>query len=166
MSVSVSPQRVRSTVRGVLSGIQLAVGIFVVISLVRITTACSQNNDLWSRVPTQIARFVDRYYPNSQLQSYDHSGATYHLRLSNGPGMTFDASYSWVDVDGYGMPLPQVMLFDQLPPALYEYLQATSQLNSVFSMERDVPEYRLSMLNSTITFSAETGQLQEQDNQS
>ncbi len=69
------------------------------------------------------------------------------------PGLTFGENYGWTAIDGYGMPLPQVMLFDQLPPRLYAYLQdSQQQLDSVFGMERDSKRYVLTLLDSTLTY--------------
>ncbi len=49
------------------------------------------------------------------------------------------------------------MLFDQLPPKLYDYLQETEQLNSVFSMERDKDYYTLTLLDSMLRYTIATG---------
>ena len=59
------------------------------------------------------------------------------------------------------MPLPQVMLFDQLPPRLYAYLQDSQQLDSVFGMERDSKRYVLTLLDSTLTYDISTGDASE-----
>lgn len=114
-------------------------------------TAC-ENNDLWDKVPQNIAEFIDRYYPDSELESAADAGGVYHIRLKNGPGMTFNADGSWTDINGYGMPVVQVFLFDQLPPKLYNYLQETQQLNSVFIISRDKDYYSIDLLDSSLRF--------------
>ncbi len=119
-------------------------------------TSCHGDDD-WDAMPQDIADFVSQYFPGSGIGSYSHNGDTYHVRIDNGPGITFDSDYAWVSVDGYGMPLPQVLLFDQLPPKLYAYLQDSQQLDSVFSMERDSRRYTLSLLNSTLIYDIATG---------
>lgn len=80
--------------------------------------SCS-HSELWNELPSGASSFINHYYPMSELNSVTHSGETYHVRIDNGPGLTFDESGSWISVDGYGMPLPEVMLFDQLPPRMY-----------------------------------------------
>ena len=132
--------------------------IFVVAMLSTITFSCD-HSELWSDVPGQITKFINRYYPNAELQSVSHTGNTYHIRIDDGPGLTFDADYNWTDINGYGMPVPQVLLFDQLPPKLYDYLQGTQQLNAVFSISRDNNIYTLALLDSTLTFNTDTGEL-------
>lgn len=119
-------------------------------------TNCS-HSELWNEMPSDIASFVSHYFPNSELNSYSHSGNTYHVRIDDGPGLTFGANYAWIAIDGYGMPMPQVLLFDQLPPKLYDYLQETEQLNSVFSMERDKDYYTLTLLDSMLRYTIATG---------
>lgn len=118
-----------------------------------------QNDDEWNDMPQEIASFVSKYFPGEGVNSYTHNGAAYHVRVDDGPGITFGSDYAWESVDGYGMPLPQVMLFDQLPPKLYAYLQDSQQLDSVFSMERDSKRYTLTLLDTTLVYDIESGQI-------
>lgn len=125
-------------------------------ALLFVSSSC-HNNEEWDEMPQEIADFVSKYFPGEGIGSYSHSSTGYHVRIDDGPGITFDNNYAWVVVDGYGMPLPQVMLFDQLPPRLYAYLQDSQQLDSVFSMERDSLRYTLSLLNSDLIYDIKTG---------
>ena len=118
--------------------------------------ACRHGDD-YDELPQKIADFVSRYYPGEGVQSFAEAGGTYHVRIANGPGITFDSSYEWVSINGYGMPMPQVMLFDQLPPKLYGYLQDSQQLDSVFGMDRDSKRYTLTLLSSTLIYDIATG---------
>ncbi|MDE5629520.1 MAG: hypothetical protein K2I69_08170 [Muribaculaceae bacterium] len=128
-----------------------------------IMPASCDNADLWNEVPGEIAEFVNNYYPMSRLQSFSHSDQTYHLRIENGPGMTFNNNYNWITVDGYGMPLPQVMLFDQLPPALYNYLQETERLDAVFSINHNTDNkndsYTAELIDTSVSYDVITGKL-------
>lgn len=118
-----------------------------------------KDNDLWGDLPTEISQFITQYFPGSDIDSYSESANTYHVRLKDGPGMTFNKSYDWEAINGYGMPLPEVLLFDQLPPALYSYLEETSNLGSVFTMERDKSSYTIVLLDSTLSYDIETEQI-------
>lgn len=122
-------------------------------------TACHSDDNDFNQLPQPIAEFVSTYYPGVGVESYSHSADTYHVRVSSGPGMTFGADYAWEAIDGYGMPLPQVMLFDQLPPKLYAYLQDSEQLNSVFSMSRDSKTYTLTLLQSSLYYDIASGEI-------
>lgn len=141
-----------------ISGLRLAAMSIMAIVLCSLPISCD-HSELWDEVPGEISEFINQYYPNSELVSVSHNGNNYHIRIDNGPGLSFDSDYRWVDINGYGMPLPQVLLFDQLPPRLYDYLQETEQLNAVFSMSRDGDKYSLTLLSSTLRFDASTGKL-------
>ena len=128
------------------------------VAMLFVATSC-HSDDEWDEMPQEIADFVSRYFPGEGIGSYTHNGNTYHVRIDDGPGITFDSDYAWEIVEGYGMPLPQVMLFDQLPPKVYAYLQDSQQLDSVFGMERDSKRYTLSLLNSTLMYDIASGEL-------
>lgn len=75
--------------------------------------------------------------------------------------MTFGPDQEWEAINGYGERLPQVLMFDQLPPALFAYLQETENMNDVFAMERDAGIYTVTVLNSTITYDSKTDTIRE-----
>lgn len=122
-------------------------------------SAC-HNNDLWDEMPSEIAEFVSAYFPGSSINSFTQSGDTYRVRVSDGPGITFDKNYKWIAIAGYGMPLPKVLLFDQLPPELYTYLEGAQQLDSVFSLDRDSKSYIVTLQYSTLTYDIATGEIE------
>lgn len=124
--------------------------------LLAVMTACSDNPVLNSDMPREIQSFVTQYYPNTAVIDYSHSNGLYHVRLKDGPGMTFNDDYAWLSINGYGYPLPQVLIFDQLPPALYMYLQETETTDQVFAADRDVSTYTLQLLESTLTYNIAT----------
>lgn len=136
--------------------LQMLLAAMMSAALLFVSSSC-HNNEEWDEMPQEIADFVSKYFPGEGIGSYSHSSTGYHVRIDDGPGITFDNNYVWEVVDGYGMPLPQVMLFDQLPPRLYAYLQDSQQLDSVFSMERDSLRYTLSLLNSDLIYDIKTG---------
>lgn len=136
--------------------------IFLSIGLCCLPSAC-HNTELWSDLPKAVNDFITQYFPNSELQSVSNSGGVCHVRIEDGPGLTFNEKGEWESIDGYGMPLPQVLLFDQLPPKLYGYLQETQQLDSVFSMQRDGVKYTLTLLDSDLYYNSDTGELTGSD---
>lgn len=119
------------------------------------------DNDLYNEMPQPIMEFVAQYFPNTAIQDFTHKGDSYHVVLKNGPGITFGKDYKWLAINGYGMPLPQVFLFDSLPPALYVYLQETENTDNVFAIERDVYGYSLMLLDNTLTYNNSTGRISE-----
>lgn len=121
-------------------------------------TAC-HGDDEWDEMPAPIANFVSKYFAGQGINSYSYNGNVYHVRINDGPGLSFGTDYAWIAVDGYGMPLPQVFLFDQLPPKVYAYLQDSQQLDAVFAVERDTSRYTLTLLSTTLIYDIDTGEL-------
>lgn len=124
-----------------------------------IALGCSNNDDLYNEMPRAIESFVAQYYPNSQLSSFTHNGDRYRLVIKDGPTMVFDNEYQWILLNGNGSPLPGNFLFNELPPEVYSYLQETENLNDVFSVERDSPDYTVMLLDYTIHYDTATGHL-------
>ncbi|MDE5594983.1 MAG: hypothetical protein K2I89_05360 [Muribaculaceae bacterium] len=137
----------------------LFVTIILAVTAVTGTLSGCKDNDLWGDLPSEISQFITQYFPSSDIDSFSESSNTYHVRLKDGPGMTFNKNYDWETINGYGMPLPEVLLFDQLPPALYSYLEETSNLGSVFSMERDKASYTIVLLDTTLHYDIETEEI-------
>ena len=131
---------------------------FLMLLLVFGTQSCSKN-DLYDDVPTEINQFISRYYPNSALASFSTTSTGYVAVIKDGPGITFGKDNKWTSIDGYGSPIPQIFLFDELPPSIYAYLQETENLDSVFIISRDKKQYKLQLLDSTLTYDIATGDL-------
>lgn len=117
------------------------------------------NNEVWDSVPPKIGRFLNQYYPNAELASCDKTGSDWRVRIKDGPGLTFDASQNWIVIAGYGEAIPQALLFDQLPPALYDYLEAVQALNTVYSLERDKEQYTTGLKNTSVVYDIDTGDI-------
>lgn len=152
------PYPAATRVQRLLCRLRLAAALCVAVALALVQGGCS-HADIWSELPADISSFITQYFPNSQLQSYTHNAGSYHVRIDGGAGLTFGATYQWTDIDGYGMPLPQVLLFDQLPPKIFDYLQETEQLNAVFAMRRDATRYTLTLLDNDLIYTIATGEL-------
>lgn len=136
----------------------LNIVLVAVTPLIAVVQSCKDDEE-WGRVPHDIAQFITQYFPNSDINTFSESPTTYHVRIADGPGLTFGKDYSWEAINGYGMPLPQVLLFDQLPPALYKYLEETDNLNDVFSIERDKVNYTVVLLDSTLIYNIASQQI-------
>lgn len=121
-------------------------------------SGCS-NNDLYEDMPAEIQSFISQYYPNSALASFTSSASTYTVIIKDGPTISFGSDYRWTRVDGNGSTLPQVLLFNDLPPELYAYLQETENTNSVFCVSRTAKEYTVELLTEKLTYEIATGQI-------
>ena len=119
--------------------------------------ACSSN--VRDEVPSPITSFVEQYYPGSGLSSYNQTDNGYQVKIANGATLSFDSDYSRTSIDGNGVRLPEVLVYNQLPPALFNYLQSVEQQNSVYRMSRDAHFYKLTMENTVITYDIATGKV-------
>lgn len=119
--------------------------------------SCGEDNDYAGEVPTPIQEFVSEYFPGESITGYSTNGSTYRVKLHNSAALSFDDSYKWISVLGYGNTLPEMFLFDQLPPALYSYIQEMDVVNGVYSVTRDSKDYTLTLLDSTVSYDISTG---------
>lgn len=130
--------------------------IFIISLCALLATAC-QSSDLFKELPGPISKFVSQYWPNPAIASYtEPSPGEYEVVITNGPTLKFDSNYDWTEIDGNGMTLPEVLLFDRLPEKLYDYLSAGSELDNVFSLVRTPRTITVTLLNSTVNYDIET----------
>lgn len=122
-------------------------------------TSC-HDDTVYDSLPRPISEFVSEYYPGSDVSSYttDKAGIS-TVKVTDGPTITFSKDYTWISLDANGNTVPDMFLFDQLPPALYEYLQSTQATHSVYSVTRDAHKYRLRLFDSNLTYDIATSQI-------
>lgn len=133
--------------------------LFVSAALVCFFISCSDSE--YDSMPNSIQNFISQYWPNTNVEScaYSKTDATWTVILKNGPTVTFDNAMSWQSVDGNGMPLPQTLLYDRLPPRLYDYLESGEYLDQVFKMSRDNIRFSVELLNSSLTYDIDSGDI-------
>lgn len=125
--------------------------ILLLMLFVSAVTGC-KGADLWNAMPAEISAFIDLYYPNSEIDSYTKSSAGYSVRLDDGPGFVFDSGRNWTVIDGYGMPLKEIIIYDQTPASLYRYLETINAVAGVFVLARDAKEYQVKLLDDSLTY--------------
>lgn len=131
--------------------------ILCIITIIIPLAACTDSK--WGDLPSSIANFVTEYFPSTAVESYSENNGQYYVKIKNGPSMIFDNSYAWSSIDGEGATLPQVLLFDELPPALYQYLEETESLNSVYRLDRDARQYEVGLFDTALTYIIATGEI-------
>ena len=118
--------------------------------------ACS--NNLWDELPTPVARFIAEYFPGSGIKSYNVTDdGNYRVKIDNSVTLTFDSACNWTCVDGNGGTLPPVFIQDQLPPALLRYLQETEDTDNVYLVVRNGIYYKVTLVDTVLTYEIETG---------
>lgn len=121
--------------------------------------ACGNNE--WDEMPTPIQKFVNQYYPLSEVRSYATSTSGSSVDLKDSALLRFDSSYEWTLVDGRGQQLPNVLLYDQLPPALYNYLLTMEANEGVYSIERDGGKVSAQLLSMKVDYDEVSGDITE-----
>ena len=119
------------------------------------------NSHAWEDMPLQISQFVNKYFPQEGITNYVENDGTYTVGLKNGATARFDDQFHWTSVNGNGGTLPEMLLFDQLPPELYEYLQELSQVDGVYAITRTALMYSAKLLDSTVNFTISTHNLRQ-----
>lgn len=142
-----------------LASILSRIRVCAALSLLAIALGACSHNSLYDDVPAPIEKFIAQYYPSSALASFTSTPTSYRAVIKNGPVLTFDTSCQWTELDGDGETLPQVFLFNELPPALYAYVQETESLDGVYKARRDKDNYTLTLLSTTVTYTGSTGEL-------
>lgn len=125
--------------------------------LFMIGTSCS--DDVWDKLPSAISKFISEYFPGVGVSSYDEVGDGYRVQVRNSATLVFDKDYYWTEINGNGEPLPEVLIYDQLPPTLYNYLLGLEQQAEVYGVKRDKGFYTLTMHDTVITFDENTGKI-------
>jgi hypothetical protein len=131
--------------------------VFILSLIVVAVTFASCNDDdeqVVNPLPHKIQKFISAYFPGQAVASYDIQDGCYTVNLYNSASIEFDTAMAWVKVDGHGGTLPQLLLYDQLPTKLYEYLELNNTLDEVFSMSRASNVYTLDVLDGLITYDA------------
>lgn len=123
--------------------------------------ACS--NSVWDEIPSTISNFISEYFPGSGVSTFNEDDDNYYVKIKNGATLVFDKEYRWTEVDGNGVQLPEVFAYDQLPPALYNYLQGIEQQGDVYCVKRDKDYYKLTMHDTVITYEISTGKISYPD---
>lgn len=122
--------------------------------------ACSNNDEVYNEMPTEITKFIAQYYPNTQVETFTETpDSTYRVVLKDGPTIEFGKTCLWTMLNGNGSVIAQNFLFNELPPELYEYLQSTDELGEVFSVSRDSKTYTVVLLDQTLGYDIASGSI-------
>lgn len=126
--------------------------IYFTLLLVAMTTLPSCHSTEWDDMPSEISEFLSKYFPEQEVSDFGSTDDGYHVRLKNSVAVTFNNNCVWLSVNGYGQTLPQMFLFDELPPVLYEHLQELGELNNVYAVSRDTKSYFVRLLDSDLNY--------------
>ena len=128
-----------------------------------VLVSCSEDGVDLSDLPEQVSSFVSKYYPGVEVDRWVNSSGKSTVYLRNSATIVFGntADKSWISIDGNGGTLPQMLVYDQTPTALYRYIEENNAVNGVYSMTRDSKEYKVVLLNSRVTYDIASGKVSQ-----
>lgn len=123
--------------------------------------SCSDDGVDTSNLPEQISSFISKYYPGVEVDRWVNASGKATIYLRNSATIVFDNTEdkNWASIDGNGGTLPQMLVYDQTPAALYRYIEENNAVNGVYSMSRNSKEYKVVLLNSRVTYDIATGKV-------
>lgn len=136
---------------------KIAVYLIISVAAAALGACSSADNAVWDELPLKITTFLNCYFPEQAVDRYVEEHGDYYVNIKNGASIIFDAGYNWISVNGNGGTLPALFLFDEMPPALYAYLQENEAVNSVYKATRDATTYELALEDETISYNINTG---------
>lgn len=125
--------------------------------IILLAGAC--NSDTWDEMPQAIANFVSEYFPFGELESYTESNNIEVVKIKKGATLTFDSNYQWIDVNGNGSVLPSQYLYDQLPDALWRYIEEGENQNNVYRVQRSGGYITILLHSTEIKYNQDTGEI-------
>lgn len=128
----------------------------IVVAVMVLFMACSHS--LWDELPQPISTFITTYYPNSAISSFADTGNGYKVSVKSGPTMYFDTECKWTDINGNGVPLPSVLIYNELPK-IYDFLLARDEAAGVFRVENNPRSVIVTLSDRAWEYIKETGQM-------
>ncbi len=120
-----------------------------------VSYACSHS--VWNDLPKAVANFIEFYFPGSDIKSYTTSEDKQTVILDNSAKLEFNFKSEWTEIDGRGVVLPAMLIEDQLPKMLYDYLVDTEDVNGVYKLTRTPDYIYVKLAVSTLKYDRKDG---------
>lgn len=114
-------------------------------------------SELWDSLPSGVASFISQYYPGCAIEKFTHTDGKYYVAIKDGADIIFDDATRWISINGNGETLPENFLYNELPPALYAYLEDLDETGGVYSATRDAESYELALKASYLRYDIASG---------
>lgn len=135
--------------------------ILPLIILLGACTSSTADDDL----PGPVSSFITTYFPDGAIESATAStGGGWVVTISKGAQLTFDSSGDWTDINSRGETLPQMLLTDQLPGRVVDYLTSMELLDGVYRLTRSWHQLRVELQNDYFVYNSQTDALTYPDN--
>lgn len=136
----------------------IAASVVACIIVLLALASCSDNHT-YDQMPERVDNFIARYFPGYSIDTYDDSDNEIRVKLKNGPEITFNDDYYLKEIIGYGDPLPQMLLYDTLPPALYKYIEGNRNLGQVYNLEFTPRTVSVVLQDYSLIYNNQTGKI-------
>lgn len=120
-------------------------------------TSCSDSE--WDDLPGEIRSFIDQYFNSTDISDFSESNGHYLVVIKNGSALTFDSNYSWTVIDGRGGVLPAILVSDQLPSVLYDFLVNLEATDGVYELERDFRTITVKLSDTDVLYNRQTSEI-------
>lgn len=121
-----------------------------------ILMACSST--VWDDVPTPIKEFISSYWPGASVSTYDERNGNYYVTIKNGASLVFDSNYQWTSINGNGVPVPSILIFNEMP-RVYQYLEARELTSDLMSAENNPRTIILTFTDFILEYNKETSEI-------
>lgn len=122
---------------------------------------CGCSSEAWDEMPDRAQRFVSQYFPGVEASSTSvGADGQYTVTLRNSATIVFTELGVWLSIDGNGTTLPDNLLYNELPTALYSYLQEMEvTADGVYTLRRDDTAYLVGLLDSSVAYDIASGKV-------
>lgn len=114
------------------------------------------SSTLWDDVPEEIRTFISTYWPGVTVSDYQESAdGSCVATIKRGPALAFDANRRWTRIDGRGVALPPILIYNEMP-AVYSYLEAREQTSDLMLAVSDPQSITLTFADFTLLYDKAT----------
>ncbi|MDE5745435.1 MAG: hypothetical protein K2H84_07245 [Paramuribaculum sp.] len=129
----------------------------LIIFFATVFTVASCENETWNSMPSSVTEFFTSYFPGQEVSSYSKSADGSIASVKGGVSVTFNSDNAWTDINGNGSTLPSILLYDQLPQKLYNYLLETESTDGVYRITRNSLSYHVELKDTYVDYDIKTG---------
>ena len=108
----------------------------IVVLVLAITGFSSCSSSPWDDMPSAVSMFIDKYFNEGKVAEAIDIPSGFMVTIKNGAQITFNSENEWTDINGRGETLPQMLITDQLPAKVVDYLTSMELLGGVYRLQR------------------------------
>ena len=80
------------------------------------------------------------------------------MTIKNGATLVFDANYQWTSINGNGVPIPSILIFNEMP-RIYQYLEARELTSDLMIAENNPRTIILTFSDFILEYNKETSDI-------